>query len=90
MFLTKIAQNISPGPAKYSQRSTIGKPSQTFGMSTIDPSAVSLLTGKFVGPGSYDTISAAEKVSLKRQPRVTIGNSKRLFLGGQTNYPAPD
>ena len=59
-------------------------------MSTIDPSSQTNLASKFVGPGTYDTISAAEKVALKRHPRVTIGNSKRLFLGTQGNYPAPD
>ena len=89
MFLTKIAQNISPGPAKYSQRSNIGKPSQTFAMSTIDPSSVQI-AGAMVGPTSYDTVSASEKTSLKRHPRVIIGNSKRLFLGTGANNPAPN
>ena len=49
-----------------------------------------MLSSKFVGPGTYDTISAAEKNALKRHPRVTIGNSKRLFLGTKADIPAPD
>ena len=61
MFLTQIAQNISPGPAKYSQRSAIGKACQTFTQSTIDPANVASVAGKFAGPGAYDTVSAAEK-----------------------------
>jgi len=65
MFLTQIAQNISPGPAKYSQRALIGKACQTFTQSTIDPSNLASISSKLVGPGAYDTISAAEKVSLK-------------------------
>lgn len=60
-------------------------------MSTVDPSSQTVLASKFVGPATYDTISAAEKTSLKRHPRVTIGNSKRLFLGSNgRNIPAPD
>lgn len=87
--MTKIAQNISPGPAKYSQRTNIGKPSQTFLKSTVDPADLSMVAGN-VGPATYDTISAIEKQSLKRHPRVIIGNSKRLFLGTSAPYPAPD
>lgn len=68
----------------------MGKPSQTFAQSTLDGSMVNLNSGKYVGPGAYDTISAAEKSSLKRHPRVTIGNSKRLFLGTTGKTPAPD
>jgi hypothetical protein len=89
LFLTKIAQNISPGPAKYSQRTGIGKPSQTFATSTLDPSAASLVTA-LVGPGTYDTMSSKDKNTLKQQPRVTIGNSKRLFLGEAAANPPPD
>ena len=59
-------------------------------MSTLDPSGASLGGTRLVGPGAYDTVSAAEKSSLKRQPRTIIGNSKRLFLGTAPNYPAPD
>lgn len=42
------------------------------------------------GPGSYDTISAIESNLLKKNPRATIGNSKRLFFGGERNIPGPD
>ena len=43
-----------------------------------------------IGPQSYDTISANDIHVLKRQPRATIGNTKRLFLGSGKAVPGPD
>ena len=88
MFLTKIAQNVGPGPVVYSQMGSMEGAKHSIPQSTYDPSSYSTASMfRHVGPGAYETNQVK---FLRTQPRVTIGNSKRIDLGRGKVIPGPD
>lgn len=86
LFMTKIIQNVSPGPAKYSTRGPVGGTHQSIAIK-FDKQLASKFTLSQAGPGSYETNSVQH---LTRHPRVTIGNTKRTLVHTQRGVPGPD
>ncbi len=87
LFGTKIAQNISPGPAKYSTRGSLGGTHQSIAIKFDNLQLESKFTLSGAGPGTYNTNSVSH---LTRYPRGTIGNSKRTLAETKKNIPGPD
>lgn len=87
LFGTKIAQSISPGPAKYSMRGPVGGTHQSIAMKYEKMQLESKFTLSSAGPGAYDTNSVSH---LTRHPRGTIGNTKRTLIETKKNIPGPD
>lgn len=87
LFGTKIAQSISPGPAKYSTRGPVGGTHQTIAQKYDKVQLESKFTLSGAGPGDYDTNTVKH---LRRASRVTIGNSTRTLIETKKNIPGPD
>lgn len=87
LFGTKIAQSISPGPAKYSTRQPVGGTHQSIAIKFDKVQLESKFTLSSAGPGGYDTNNVNH---LRRGSRATIGNTKRTLMGEKKRIPGPD
>jgi hypothetical protein len=89
MFLTKIAQNVGPGPAMYNGHSSgIGGTSQSIATKLNNGGILTGATTSMskLGPGAYETNSVS---NLRQGPRATIGNLSRVY-GSKEEIPGPD
>lgn len=79
LLQTKIAQNVSPGPANYAPKRPLGGTHQTIAikLKNDDTSSHYRTVSSLIGPGAYEVNHVR---NLKNNPKATIGRSKRLFI----------